>query len=99
MGHPQNEPTLIQIDKSTAMGIANNTIKQRRSKAMDIISHWFRYRTTQKQILVYWRLEDTNLADYHTKFHSPAHHKKQQPLHAHTDESPKYIPEKQRLGI
>ena len=36
MGHPQNEPTTIQTDNSTAMGIVNNTIKQRRSKAMDM---------------------------------------------------------------
>ena len=53
MGHPQNEPTTIQTDNSTAMGIANNTIKQRRSKAMDMIFHWVRDRTTHKQILVY----------------------------------------------
>ena len=26
-GHPQNEPTPIQTDNSTAMGISNNTIK------------------------------------------------------------------------
>ena len=74
MGHPQIEPTPIQTDNSTAMVITNNTIKQRRSKAMDMRFHWVRDRTTQKYILVYWRPGDTNLADYHTKFHSPAHH-------------------------
>ena len=52
MGHPQNEPTPIQTDKSTAMGIVNNTIKQRRSKAMDMIFHWVRDRTTQKTISI-----------------------------------------------
>ena len=70
MGHPQNEPTTIQTDNSTAMGIANNTIKQRRSKAMDMIFHWVRDRTTQKQIIVFWRPGDKNLADYYTRFYS-----------------------------
>ena len=46
MGHPQNEPTLIQTDNSKATGISNNTIKQRRSKAMDMRFHWVRDRTT-----------------------------------------------------
>ena len=46
MGHPQNEPTHIHTDNSTAMGISNNTIKQRRSKAMDMRFHWVRDRTT-----------------------------------------------------
>ena len=81
------------------MGISNNTIKQRISKAMDMRFHWVRDRTTQKQILVYWRPGDTNLADYHTKFHFPAQHQKQQPLHVYTDNSPKYIPEIQLLGL
>ena len=49
MGHPQNEPTTIQTDNSTAMGIANNTIKQRRSKAMDMIFCWVTDRTKQKK--------------------------------------------------
>ena len=61
MGHPQNEPTPIQTDNSTETGIANNTIKQRRSKAMDMIFHWVRDRTTHKQILVYWRPGDKNI--------------------------------------
>ena len=32
MGHPQ-PPTAIVVDNSTASGIANKTVKQRRSKA------------------------------------------------------------------
>ena len=64
-----------------------------------MIFHWNRDRTTQKQILGYWRPGDKNLADYHTKFHSPAQHQKQQPLHVYADNSPKYIPETQLLGL
>ena len=35
MSHPQ-QPTPIQVDNSTAVGIANKSIKQKRSKAMDM---------------------------------------------------------------
>ena len=47
-GNPQNEATPIQTDISTAMGIANNKTKQRRSKATDMRFHLVRDRTTQK---------------------------------------------------
>ena len=66
---------------------------------MDMRFHWVRDRTTQKHIIVYWRPGDTNIAYYHKLFHSPAHHQKQRPLHVHTDDSPKYIPDTQRLGL
>ena len=39
MGHPQ-PPTAIVVDNSTASGIANKTVKQRRSKAMDMRFYW-----------------------------------------------------------
>ena len=32
------------------------------------------------------------MGDYQTKLHPPLHHKKQQPLHVHTETSPQYIP-------
>jgi hypothetical protein len=35
LGYPQ-PPTPLQIDNSTASGIANNSVKQKRSKAMDM---------------------------------------------------------------
>ena len=38
MHHPQ-PPTPIQVDNSNAVGIANNSIKQKRSKAMDMCFH------------------------------------------------------------
>ena len=44
MGHPQ-PPTAIVVDNSTASGIANKTVKQRRSKAMDMRFYWVQDRT------------------------------------------------------
>jgi hypothetical protein len=39
LGHPQ-PPTVIQMDNECAKGIANERIKQRRSKAMDMRFYW-----------------------------------------------------------
>ena len=46
MGHPQ-PPTAIVVDNSTASGIANKTVKQRRSKAMDMRFYWVRSKIAQ----------------------------------------------------
>jgi hypothetical protein len=74
VGHSQ-PPTPLRTDNSTAFGILNETIKQKRSKAMDMRYHWLTDRVRQKQFDVYWRPGRKNLADYHTKHHSAQHHK------------------------
>jgi hypothetical protein len=74
MGHPQ-PASPIQTDNACAAGIVNNTVKQRRSKAMDMRFYWVRDRVNQGQFLVHWRKGADNLADYFTKHHSPAHHR------------------------
>ena len=73
MGHPQ-PPTPIQVDNSTAVGIANKSIKQKMSKAMDMRFHWIQDRTAQSQFRVFWKPGSTNLGDYHSKHHPEAHH-------------------------
>jgi hypothetical protein len=74
MGHPQPS-TPIQVDNTTAVGFANSTIKQKRSKAIDMRFYWIQDRTRQGQFLVYWGPGTANIADYHTKHHSPTHHR------------------------
>jgi hypothetical protein len=74
LGHIQ-PPTPLRTDNSTAFGILNETIKQKRSKAMDMRYHWLTDRVRQKQFSVYWRPGCENLGDYHTKHHSAQHHK------------------------
>jgi hypothetical protein len=49
LGHTQ-PPTPLQTDNSTAFGIVNETIKHKRSKAMDIRYHWLTDRVRQKLI-------------------------------------------------
>ena len=74
MGHPQNGPTTIITDNSTANGFANSTMKIKRSKAMDMRFYWIRDRVNQGQFKVLWQRGSTNLADYFTKHHPPSHH-------------------------
>jgi hypothetical protein len=75
MGHPQSA-TPIQTDNSTAEGIANDTVKQRRSKAVDMRFYWIRDRVNQGQFLIHWKRGADNHADYFTKHHPPSHHRR-----------------------
>jgi hypothetical protein len=82
LGHTQ-PPTPLRADNSTAYGIVYETIKKKRSKAMDMRYHWLTDRVRQKQFDVYWRPERENIADYHTKHRSAQHHKDMRHLILH----------------
>jgi hypothetical protein len=82
LGHTQ-PLTPLRTDNSTAFGIVNETIKQKRSKAMDMRYHWLTDRVHQKQFDVYWRPGRENLGDSHTKHHSAQHHKDMRRLILH----------------
>ena len=73
LGHPQLA-TPIQTDNQCAAGIANNTVKQRRSKAIDMRFYWIQDRAANGEFLIHWRPGIENLADYFTKHHATAHH-------------------------
>jgi hypothetical protein len=75
LGHPQ-PATIIITDNECAKGIANDTVKQKRSKAIDMRFYWIRDRVAQKQFEVLWRKGSENLADYFTKHHPASHHQK-----------------------
>jgi hypothetical protein len=51
LGHTQ-PPTPLRTDNSTAYRIIKETIKQKRSKAMDMRYHWLTDRVLQKQFHV-----------------------------------------------
>jgi hypothetical protein len=80
MGHPQG-PTPIACDNTVATGIANDTVKTKRTKAMDMRYYWVRDRTRQGQFRVHWKPGDSNAADYFTKHHPPSHHKEMRPTY------------------
>jgi hypothetical protein len=74
LGHIQ--PTIpLCTDNSTTLGILNEIIKEKKSKAMDMRYHWLTDRVRQKQFDVYWKPGRENLGDYHIKHHSAQHHK------------------------
>jgi hypothetical protein len=74
MGHPQ-PATPIQTDNAVASGIANDKVKQRRSKAIDMRFYWIKDRVKNGEFLIHWRKGIDNDADYFTKHHSPSHHR------------------------
>lgn len=53
LGYPQ-PPTPLQTDNLTAAGISNDTIKQKRSKAIDMRFDWLRDRVHQGRLQIYW---------------------------------------------
>ena len=73
INNPQ-QPTPIQVDNSTAVGIANKSIKQKRSKAMDMRFLWIQDRIIQEHFNVFWKPRPTNLGYYHPKHHPTPHH-------------------------
>ena len=75
MGHPQ-PATPIQTDNACAVGLSNGTVKQKRSKAIDMRFYWVRDRVKAGQFVIYWRKGEENAADYFTKHHSPSHHRR-----------------------
>jgi hypothetical protein len=55
---------------------------------MDMRFYWIKDRVKQGQFQVYWGPGFQNLADYFTKHHSPAHHKRMRDIYIHSDEQP-----------
>ena len=55
--------TPITVDNSTAAGLARDTIKANKSRAMDMRLHWIQDRAQQQQFLVTWAPGKLNKAD------------------------------------
>jgi len=83
MGHPQPSTSII-TDNECACGIANKTVKPCKSKSMDMRYHWIRDRVIQGQYLVIWQAGRDNIADYFTKVHPPAHHRRRRHIYVDT---------------
>jgi hypothetical protein len=87
LGHHQ-PPTPMETDNTTATGYSNGTIKEKRTKAMDMRFYWIKDRVKQGQFNVYWGPGYQNLAYYFTKHHLPAHHKRMRKIYIHADDQP-----------
>jgi hypothetical protein len=86
--HTQPPPTPIETDNTTATGYINGTIKQKRRKSMDIRFYWIKDQVKQGQFKIYWGSGYQKLADYFSKHHSLAHHKRIRDIYIHADEQP-----------
>jgi predicted transposase YdaD len=85
MGYPQPQPpTPVQTDNSTACGIANDNIKQQRSRTIDMRFYRVRDPVKQQQFHIYWGPGKLNLADYYSKHHPPAHHQQMRSIYLYT---------------
>ena len=77
LGYPQdifpNGSTLLTTDNQCAEGIATNSTKLKRSRAMDMRYHWLRDRVSQGDYTVKWRSNKESLADFFTKTHPTKH--------------------------
>jgi hypothetical protein len=87
LGHP-HPPTPLETENTTATGYRNGIINQKRTKAMDMCFYWIKDRVKQGQFNVYWGPGYQSLADYFTKHHSPAHHKRMRKTYIHASEQP-----------
>jgi hypothetical protein len=86
MGHEQ-PPTTIFCDNACAVGISNDTIKQKRSKAIDMRFHWIRDRVRIGHFVVKWIKGVDNLADFFTKALPIQQHQKIKKIIVHSPEN------------
>jgi hypothetical protein len=66
LGYPQ-PPTLLRMDNTVALGLANGSINAKRSKSMDMRFFWLIDRVAQKQFIVHHIPGQWNIADHFTK--------------------------------
>ncbi len=85
LGHPQPH-TPITTDNEVANGLANDTVKQHRSNAIDMRFYWVRDRVRQGQFRIHWGKGANNKGDYFTKHHLVAHHRSQRQVYYHEPE-------------
>ena len=62
LNHKQ-PPTPVRTNNSIALGIVNDTIKQVRSRTMDIHFHFVQDRMLQGQFYIFWDKGGHNLGD------------------------------------
>ncbi len=87
LSHPQPKIP-IHFDNATAVGIATNTIKRQRSRAMEMRYFWTCEKDAQKVYSFEWHPGMENLADYQSEHHPGAHHTAVRPYYLYEKKSP-----------
>ena len=69
---------MVQIQAETHKNVAKQTVTkvngQPTNTDIDLLEEELKDREAKNQFQFYWRAGKTNLADYFTKHHPPAHH-------------------------
>ena len=90
MGYPQGIIPIIG-DNQCAIGIANNTVKPKRSKSFSMQFHWIQDRVALKQFIAIWDSGSLNIADFLTKIHPTKHFKEMRDFFLKSTGQPKLI--------
>jgi len=91
LGHPQ-PATPVHCDNSTAVSIANDTVKKQRSRAMEKNFFWTKNQVKIGNFNVTWHPGQENLADYFTKHFDAWHHQLVRSYYLHMHNSPATLP-------
>ena len=67
IGYPQNT-TDHECDNKCAVGLANDTVNDRKTKHIDRRYHWVKHQVSKALFKVGWEKGETNLADFFTKY-------------------------------
>jgi hypothetical protein len=67
------------------VGIGNNTIKQQRSRSMEMKYFWVGDKVAQDMYTLSWHPGQENLADYQSKHHLGSHYQAVRPWYLHQD--------------
>jgi hypothetical protein len=87
LGHPQ-EALITHCDNNTAVGIANGTVKQQRSRLIEMKYFWVCGQVKCGVAKVEYHPGQECLADYPSKHHDAKHHQKVHPIYQHEKNSP-----------
>ena len=79
LGYPQAATSLL-CDNTCAVGLANKSLKPKRSKAILMRYHWVRERVQSGEFVVTWLAGSKNIADFFTKPLPTPKHKEIQAL-------------------
>jgi hypothetical protein len=91
MGHPQ-PPIPVDCNNSTAVSIANNTVKSQRSRSMEMRFFWVANAVDIEKFDVKYFPRKENLAYYQCKHHTGAHHVAVCPWYLHKPTSVHELP-------
>ncbi len=89
---PPSAPPPINCDNSTAIGIASNTVKRQRSRAMEMRFFWVADAVAQGKFDIKYFPGKENLADYQSKHHTGAHDVAVRPWYLHEPTSVNKLP-------